>query len=532
MKKKYYQILKLFSFVLIINLIPAESHSQTFEWIRSQSVNYNHNPDMLNYVVAVDEESDVIYSGMDNYTLYYSQMFGDLFLKKYTSDGDEIFNIQIEGNGIVEQLEARDGKYYLTGKFKDSLYFQGQPQLYTSDTGSEYFLAIFDNFGSAISVINLSDLFPGISDLSIFTLDDNNNLYMGMSVGTGSQICKIDGTGNVMQTIEQTDVWLINNIDFDPYGNMVVSGAFANTESYFGGELYEVSTQDNMYVAKYNSQGLVQWVTFIVDVIYTSHNQIKCDNSGNIYFAGFLFGPVEFGPFQANGPNWVFDFFLTKINENGEFQWLVEVPDGEITGDATVGKLNFMEVDQDNNVYVSGFIRDTIDWGNGVISTGDNYYDLLLLQFSPEGIIQWSKSGGSESFVKSVDLAVDAEGNCYMAAVGGGEMAFDTITHFQEGFVYPFLIKLDQSLNVNIDSHDNMDQNIDIYPNPAADFINISSENEISEINIYNQSGHLVFNGSVNSTQFQYRASGLKAGIYFFRIETVDGAFTKQIIIE
>jgi hypothetical protein len=51
----------------------------------------------------------------------------------------------------------------------------------------------------------------------------------------------------------------------------------------------------------------------------------------------------------------------------------------------------------------------------------------LLLKFAPDSTILWSKSGGSESFVKSIDLDIDAEVNCYMASVGGGEMIFSGV---------------------------------------------------------------------------------------------------------
>ena len=366
---------------------------------------------MLNYTVATDYDGNIACAGMDSFNTYSGGMYGDLFLKKYSADGEELFATQISGNGLVDHLEAKNGKYYLSGEFKDSLYFQGQPWIYTAGNNKEFFFTIFSEDGTAESVFNLSEEFAGLSDMGHFAVDNENMLYFGMTVNSDSKIVKMNAFGNVVQTIEQTDVWFINNIDIDPSGNIIVSGAFANTQCYFGGELFEVDTDDNMYVAKYNPQGQVQWVRFVEDVIYNKHNQVKCDHEGNIYFSGVLAGDLYFGNIQASGPDWVYDFFLTKLNADGEFLWLVEVPDDDYLGDAFVGKLSFLDIDADNNVYVSGFIRGTIDWGNGVISTGDMYCDLLLLKFSGDGVIQWSKSGGSSSFVKSIALSIDASGN-------------------------------------------------------------------------------------------------------------------------
>jgi hypothetical protein len=481
MKKQYNsQIFALLAMILF-SIQPLISNSQTFEWIRSQPINYNYNPDMINNTVDTDSNGDIIYAGLKTFLSIYDGMYGELFLKKYSAGGDEFFDKQISGRGMVDHLVAKSGKYYLCGEFKDSIYFQGHPWFYTAGNSAEFFLAIFNEDGTAESVFNLSEKFTGINRVGHFAVDDDNMLYFGMTISSDTKIVKMDALGNVVQTIEQTNVWLINNIDLDPAGNIIVAGAFAGTQCLFGGELFAINTDDNMYVAKYNPQGQVQWVRFIEDVIYTTYNQVKCDHDGNIYFSGVLAGDLEFGPFQANGPDWVYDFFLTKLNTDGEFQWLVEVPEDNNLGDASIGNLNFLEVDANNNVYVSGFIRGTIDWGNGVVSTGYNYYDLLLLSFSPDGIIQWSKSGGSDSFVKSVGLATDAVGNCYMAAVGSDEMTFDTIVHYQGGFVYPFLIKLSNDIFTGINSPVSNTNTFDIYPNPATDLININLKEETSD---------------------------------------------------
>ncbi len=502
MKTELNSIINIFVATILITLLPLISNSQTFEWINSQPIDYPYNPDMLNYVVTSDDNSDVIYAGMDIFHQYSGGMYGKLFLKKYSTESEKIFVKQITGNGLVDHLVAKNGKYYLSGEFKDSLYFEGHPWLITSSSNEEYFLAIFNEEGITESVFNLSEEFPSLSLIGHFTIDNENLLLLPIMMNSNSEIVKMDILGNVVQTIEQNNVSLINNIDLDPSGNIIVSGAFANTQSYFGGELLEVSTQDNMYVAKYNSLGQVQWVRFIEDVMYTSQNQVKCDHDGNIYFSGALATNIQFGNFQANGPDWVYDFFLTKLDVEGEFLWLVEIPEDNYLGDAFIGKLNFLEVDAYNNVYVSGFIRGTIDWGNGVVSTGVDYRDLLLLNFSPEGIIQWSKSGGSESLVKSVDLSVDVSGNCYMAAIGGGEMAFDTITHYQEGWVYPFLIKLNNDIFSGFDNPIANDNTFKVYPNPATNQINIILDEEAKEgftLNLFNLKGEKLVSRSYPS---------------------------------
>jgi|GEM_PF-1333049 len=519
---------------VILSLQSIVSNSQTFEWITSHAINYSYNPDMLKYAVATEDNGDIIYSGMDNFNLNYSGMYGDLFLRKYSAYGVELFVKQISGNGMVDHLVAKNGKYYLSGEFKDSLYFPGQSWIYSMAGNSEYFLAVFNQQGMAESVLNLSEKFPGLNNLGQFSVDDENMVYLGLGIGNGSKIVKMDDMGFVIQTVEQTNVWLINNIDFDPDGNLVVAGAFADTQCYFGGELFEVDTQDNMYVAKYNGLGQVQWVRFVEDVIYSSHNQIKCDHTGNIYFSGLLAGPIEFGGFQASGSDWVYDFFLTKLDADGEFQWLVEVPEDNNLGDASIGNLKFLDVDINDNVYVSGFIRGTIDWGNGIVSTGDNYYDLLLVSFSPDGTIRWSKNGGSENFVKSIALSTDSQGNCYMAAVGGNEMVFDSITHFQEGFAYPFLVKLNNDIFTGVRPIHNNLLTIDVYPNPANDHVFVELDKDALndfELNLYTVQGQKLssshFRSGNKKIQLELPPVG---GLLLLEIRFADGSTARKKI--
>jgi hypothetical protein len=61
---------------------------------------------------------------------------------------------------------------------------------------------------------------------------------------------------------------------------------------------------------------------------------------------------------------------------------------------------------------------------------------------------------------------------------------------------------------------------INIYPNPALNYISISSmENEVYSIEIFNTMGYLVFNESINNNK-QINISSLTAGIYAIRINT------------
>lgn len=75
-------------------------------------------------------------------------------------------------------------------------------------------------------------------------------------------------------------------------------------------------------------------------------------------------------------------------------------------------------------------------------------------------------------------------------------------------------------------------QEILIYPNPASDILNISSNNKIKRIEILNLIGQNFFNKELNNNNVEINTSAFKTGIYFIRIETENGLKTEKVTIK
>ena len=81
--------------------------------------------------------------------------------------------------------------------------------------------------------------------------------------------------------------------------------------------------------------------------------------------------------------------------------------------------------------------------------------------------------------------------------------------------------------------HENQVDIVSIYPNPAADVLNISTmaQEQISTIEIYDISGRRVLNQAVEGqTSYQLDVSSLKASVYFININLNGKSITKKII--
>lgn len=72
--------------------------------------------------------------------------------------------------------------------------------------------------------------------------------------------------------------------------------------------------------------------------------------------------------------------------------------------------------------------------------------------------------------------------------------------------------------------------NVDIYPNPASDLINVTAEN-LTKINIYNSIGQLIYSQEVNANEVKVSTDSWANGLYYINVETKDGFKSSQKVI-
>lgn len=75
------------------------------------------------------------------------------------------------------------------------------------------------------------------------------------------------------------------------------------------------------------------------------------------------------------------------------------------------------------------------------------------------------------------------------------------------------------------------DEPVRLYPNPTSGVLYLESTRTISQIDIFNHVGQLVFSEKIASSSHAINISRLKPGIYFARITMATGISTQQVII-
>ncbi|MGY8934410.1 MAG: T9SS type A sorting domain-containing protein, partial [Flavobacteriales bacterium] len=72
--------------------------------------------------------------------------------------------------------------------------------------------------------------------------------------------------------------------------------------------------------------------------------------------------------------------------------------------------------------------------------------------------------------------------------------------------------------------------NVSVYPNPTINNINIQSDEQITNIVVYNTLGQMVMNAAPDATNFSMETANLDAGIYFAKLSTEKGSKTVKFI--
>ena len=71
---------------------------------------------------------------------------------------------------------------------------------------------------------------------------------------------------------------------------------------------------------------------------------------------------------------------------------------------------------------------------------------------------------------------------------------------------------------------------LNMYPNPAIDVLNISSQSTINTVEIFNVLGQKVITMQVEDTSTEINVSNLNAGIYLIKYEINNSTSTKKFV--
>ena len=295
-----------------------------------------------------------------------------------------------------------------------------------------YFSGTVD-FDPGIGTTNLTAV--GGNDVFISKLDQNGNFLLVKSMG---------GTG----------IDFSESITLDILGNIYTTGYFQGTADFDPNagtsNLVAVGLND-VFISKLDATGNFVWAKAMGSANNEEGVSIDVDRFGNVYTTGYFSGTVDFDP-NAGTVNLTSsgggsDFFVTKLDVNGNLQWAKNIGGTGTDYAFTVG-LDAAEA----NIYLTGYFTGVVDFDpnagiNNVTSFGGT--DAFVAKLDVAGNLVWAKGLGGAGADNSVGLALDAADNVYTIGTFNGTADFDpnaaTFNLVSAGGADIFMSKLNSS---------------------------------------------------------------------------------------
>lgn len=416
--------------LLALAIATATATARDFDWVLVEPMDEQGNPSFVQSCLAIGPTGGPVRSRMlRKDTTDGLRLLGDFRIEHFSPAGDVLWSQALTGKlNVGELCVDGTGAIVMTGHYRDSLVVDASHLLVAAGGQTRQFLLKFDAARAVEWLLDAAYL-PNLFSIDALTVDPQNRVWVGgqdQVAGLSSAIHRLDAAGAVAATYQQICVLGVSGLAVEADGTLWVTGPTDSAPASFNGYDAAAPFVYNSYLVKYDPSGVAQWVRFVEDITFQSP-RVLSDGAGGAYFAGDLSGPFAFGDLVAEGPNWVYDFFLTRVSAGGEFLWLREVPDaGAITGDAGHGKSAFLARGLEGGALLAGFSRLSVDWaGNGEPPSSFGSYDLLLLEYGADGEFLGAKTAGGTGFDEADAVVVDAAGTVYLCGQVGAGAHFD-----------------------------------------------------------------------------------------------------------
>jgi hypothetical protein len=199
-------------------------------------------------------------------------------------------------------------------------------------------------------------------------------------------------------------------------GGVVLTGCFDGAVDFGGGALTSTSP-DDIFVAKFGSDGRHLWSHGFAGRLYQEAPGVAVDASGNVIIAGHFYDTIDFGggPLASAGYD---DIFAAKLNSKGALVWSKRFGDENDQWEEAIA------VDGSGNVVITGLCNGAFDAGGGPPAEASDC-GLYILKLRPDGTYMRSKCFGlKNSLQMPQSAAVDASGNVVIVGYYFGTIDF------------------------------------------------------------------------------------------------------------
>lgn len=285
------------------------------------------------------------------------------------------------------------------------------------------------NFPTSVNAFDRS-FNGGTYDYNVFDYSNGSDIYIARISPNGSSLLASTYLGgsandglnpNNSELVANYGDELRGDILIDPQGNVIISSVTASPDFPVRNavELTYQGGQTDALVARLTSDlSEVTWATFLGGSAADASHTVKLDSQGDVYVGGGTTS-VDFPSFasayQPNHAGWV-DGWIAKLKQDGS-----ALEKATFTGTVGFNQVYFIDLDQDNNVYVYGQTTGTFPVTTGVYSNANS--GQFLQKFDPDlTTLAYSTVFGAGRGIPDISptaFLVNDCNNIYMSGWGG-----------------------------------------------------------------------------------------------------------------
>jgi Bacterial Ig-like domain/Beta-propeller repeat len=290
------------------------------------------------------------------------------------------------------------GRSFLTGVTRGDLVEDG------SDGSEDAFIASYDINGNKSWVKELAT--PLNEGGRAITVGNDGDIYV-----TGYRYRSLPNTTSLTVDYflskydpEGNQLWLVQPLS-DMLDSVSAIVADMNNNIYVTGTVYPNPGFSRMFIAKYDSDGNLQWNQEVDTERFHAVYDIDADSSGNIYIAASILGSVSTS---------YYDIYVTSFDADGNLRWANKLSTGDYQSDYSKG----ISVDNVGDSYIAASSTGDLA-GNGVIGSSDIY----LIKHDKSGNLISTQQIGTTSSDDVESIVLDASGSIYITGTTSGELS-------------------------------------------------------------------------------------------------------------
>jgi hypothetical protein len=231
-----------------------------------------------------------------------------------------------------------------------------------------------------------------------------------------------------------------NGIATDISNNCIVTGRFDGTIT-IGDTSLVTQGNDDIFIVKYDTDGNLFWVTQAGGTGFDRSNCIKTDILENIVITGRFENTAFFGDTSISSYG-TEDIFIAKYDKDGNFLWANQA------GGITVDRGHGIATDGSGNTIVTGRFSDIASFGDTTLAAS-GISDIFIAKYDNYGNLLWVVQAGGDGEDRGVSIETDNAGNILVAGEFELNAAFGDTSIISNGGKDIFIANYDSSGNLN-----------------------------------------------------------------------------------